>query len=37
MGNLFLALVIVGISFLAGFQTRAMISQRRRRRQRGFL
>ena len=37
MGNLFLTLVIVGVSFLAGFQTRSMISQRRRRRQREFL
>jgi len=36
MDNLFVALAIVAISFFAGFQVRAMISQRRRRRQRGF-
>jgi hypothetical protein len=28
--NLFVVLAIVGVSFFAGFQTRAMISQRRR-------
>jgi hypothetical protein len=36
MDNLFVALAIVAVSFFAGFQTRAMISQRRRRRQRSF-
>jgi len=36
MDNLFVALAIVAISFFAGYQVRAMISQRRRRRLRSF-
>jgi hypothetical protein len=36
MENLLVALAVVTVSFFAGFQARAVISQRRRRRQRGF-
>lgn len=36
MDNLFVALAIVAVSYFAGFQTRALISQRRRLRQRSL-